>query len=51
MKYSILSFGLMANLALAAPTPTVAEGVHFAEVAKRASITDASSFNFRLEHC
>ncbi|KAE9374094.1 polysaccharide lyase family 1 protein [Stipitochalara longipes BDJ] len=33
----------MANLAMAAPTPTVAEGVHFAEVAKHASITDAAT--------
>jgi len=44
MKYSILSLGLMANLVMAAPAPAVAEGVHFAEFTKLASITDVSCF-------
>ena len=46
MKPSLPSLGLMASLATAAPTPTVDEGMNFAEVAKRDSIMDVSLHNF-----
>jgi hypothetical protein len=43
MKFNALSLGLVAGLAMAAPTPTINEDANFAQVAKRASITDAAT--------
>jgi pectate lyase len=45
MKYSTLSLslGLLATLATAAPTPTIIDDTNFAEVVKRASVTDMNA--------
>jgi len=43
MKFNSISLGLMAALATAAPTPTTDEVANFAEIAKRASITDVGT--------
>lgn len=42
MKFNALSLGLVAGLAIAAPTPTTNEDAEVAHIAKRASITDVS---------
>lgn len=46
MKFSIISAGLLAAVASAAPTPTNGEVVNRAAIVKRASITDACSIGY-----
>ncbi|ESZ96045.1 Polysaccharide Lyase family 1 protein [Sclerotinia borealis F-4128] len=46
MKFSIVSAGLLAAFASAAPTPTSDELVNRAAIAKRASVTDACTIGY-----
>lgn len=46
MKFSLISAGLLAALASAAPTPTSDEIVNRAAIVKRASVTDACNIGY-----
>ncbi|KAJ8064558.1 hypothetical protein OCU04_006888 [Sclerotinia nivalis] len=46
MKFSVISAGLLAAFASAAPTPTSEESVNRAAIAKRSTITDACNIGY-----
>ncbi|APA08100.1 hypothetical protein SS1G_00238 [Sclerotinia sclerotiorum 1980 UF-70] len=46
MKFSVISAGLLAAFAAAAPTPTSEESVNRAAIAKRSTITDACNIGY-----
>ncbi|KAA8572841.1 hypothetical protein MFRU_003g00560 [Monilinia fructicola] len=50
MKFSVISAGLLAAFASAAPTPTSEEVVNRAAIVKRASITDACNIGYASTH-